>query len=185
MKSGKPLSILFLALTLVATTTSLADAQPRAEIGASLVSSVIELGDDGVSTLGIPSGGFGILNPGMYASLFVGTHVAIEPQVGFHWASFDGESEHILNFVGQFDYFVRGTSERSPYLFATAGVVNVSDADYTPKSVGFGAGYRIPLGDRLTLRVDGRYTHFTGEFEGDESDVLAFTFSIGGIFGQR
>lgn len=39
-------------------------------------------------------------------------------------------------------------------------------------------------GDRLTLRVDGRYTHFTGEFEGDENNTLVFTLSIGGIFGQ-
>lgn len=185
MKLGNSFRVLFLAATLVVTTASLAHAQPRAEVGASLVSAVIELGDDGVSTLGIPSGGFGILNPGMYTSLFVGTRVAIEPQISFIWASFDGESEHIVNFVGQFDYFAWGTSQRSPYVFATAGVVNVSDADYTPKSVGFGAGYRVPVGDRLTFRVDGRYTHFTGEFEGDESDVLAFTLSIGGIFGRR
>jgi len=185
MKDGRSLRALFLAATLVATTASLAFAQPRAEIGASLVSSTIGLGDDNFSTFGVPSGGFGILNPGLYASLFVGTRVAIEPQVGFFWASSDGESEHLLNFAGQFDYFVQGTSERSLYLFGTAGVISVSNEDYTPKSVGFGAGYRIPLGDRLTLRVDGRYTHFTGEFEGEESDMLAFTLSIGGIFGQR
>lgn len=185
MTTVRSLRTLFLAATLVTTTASLAHAQPRAEIGASLINSVIGLGDDDVSTVGIPSGGFGIFNPGMYASLFLGEHVAIEPQVGLIWASFDSESEHILNFVGQFDYFVRGTTKPSPYLFATAGVVNMSGEDYTPKSVGGGAGYRIPVGDRLTFRVDGRYTHFTSEFEGDEGDALAFTVSIGGIFGRN
>jgi hypothetical protein len=60
----------------------------------------------------------------------------------------------------------------------------MSDSDYTPKSFGFGAGYRIPVGDRLTFRVDGRYTRFTGEFEDDDSNALAFTLSIGGVFGR-
>jgi hypothetical protein len=175
--------VLLVAAALVSGASS-AQAQPVAEIGASLVSSTIELEDEGVSTLGVPSGGFGILNPGMFASFFVGTHLAIEPQIGLIWASFDGESEHILNFVGQVDYFLRGTTEASPYVFGAAGVVDMSDSDYTPKSFGFGAGYRIPVGDRLTFRVDGRYTRFTGEFEDDDSNALAFTLSIGGVFGR-
>lgn len=47
------------------------------------------------------------------------------------------------------------------------------------------AGYRIPVGDRLTFRADGRYTRFTSEFSGDEGNVLAFTLSIGGLFGGQ
>jgi len=185
MTTGSPLRALFLAATFVATIASMAEAQPRAEIGASLVNSVIGLGDNNdLSTVGIPSGGFGVLNPGIYASIFFGTRAAIEPQLGLIWASSDGESQHILNFVGQFDYFVLGTGASSPYVFAAAGVVDISDLDYTPKSFGVGAGYRIPVGDRLTFRIDGRYTHFTGAFEGDDSDALGFTLSIGGIFGQ-
>jgi hypothetical protein len=185
MTTRRSFGTVILTTALVAATASLAHAQPRAELGASLVNSFIGLDDDELSTVGIPSGGFGILNPGAYASFFVGERVAIEPQVGFVWASFDGDSEHILNFVGQFDYFVRGISDPSLYLFAAAGVVDVSGADYTPKSVGGGAGYRIPVGDRLTFRVDGRYTHYTGEFEGEDSDALAFTLSIGGLFGAQ
>lgn len=135
-------------------------------------------------TVVVPSGGFGILNPGMYGSLFVGTRMAIEPQIGLMLAWVGGESVHFLNVVGQFDYFIRGTGERSLRLFAAGGVVSASGADYTPKSVGFGAGYRIPLRDRLTLCVDGRYPHFTGEFDGGGSDALGFTLSIGGVFGR-
>jgi hypothetical protein len=182
MTIGGPLRVLFLAAVLLLATTTLASAQPRAEIGASLINSLIGLGDNSVSTIGVPSGGFGIVNPGIYASFFLGTRVAIEPQVGLIWASFDDESEHILNFVGQFDYFVRGTGGGSPYLFANAGVIDVSDGGDTPKSFGFGLGYRIPVGDRLTFRIDGRYTRFTSEF--DDTDALAFTLSIGGVFGQ-
>lgn len=184
MRNHRSLKVVILAVILTVASASLAQAQARAEVGASLVSSAIGLGDNNVSTLGIPSGGFGIINPGAYASLFLGTRVAIEPQIGFVWASFDGDSGHILNFVGQFDYFLLGISQHSPYVFAAAGIVSVADEDYTPKSLGLGAGYRIPVGGRLTFRVDGRYTHFTSEFDGDESDALAFTLSIGGMFGQ-
>jgi hypothetical protein len=66
-------------------------------------------------------------------------------------------------------------------VFGSAGLVKISDNDYTPKSYGFGGGYRIPVGDRLTFRIDGRWIRYTGEFE-DDSDTLAFTLSIGGIF---
>jgi hypothetical protein len=179
------LGTLLLAVTFVATNASFALAQPRAEVGASLLSGVVGLGDDNVSMVGIPSGGFGIINPGVYASLFLGTRAAIEPQLGLMWASFDGESTHIANFVGQFDYFILGTSRSSPYVFGAAGVISMADEDYTPKSFGFGVGYRMLTGDRLTFRVDGRYTRFTSEFEGDEGDSLAFTVSIGGVFGRR
>ena len=182
MQVDRSLGALFLTVTMVVTTGSAAYGQPRAEIGASLLSSTIGLGDEGVSTLGMPSGGFGILNPGMYASLFIGTRVAIEPQVGFIWAHVSDESIHFLNFVGQFDYFFQGTGQPSLYAFAAAGLVSASGADYTPKSVGFGVGYRIPLGDRLTFRVDGRYTHYTGEFDGGGGDALGFMLSIGGVF---
>lgn len=177
-------SAVFLAAALLTVAASGAHAQPRVEIGASLVNSVIGLGNNNVSTVGIPSGGFGVLNPGAYASFFLGERVALEPQIGLIWASFDGDSAYILNFVGQVDYFVRETGGSSPYLFATAGLVSQTDAGYTPKSLGVGAGYRFRVGDRLSFRLDGRYTHFTGEFEGDASDALAFTFSIGGIFGH-
>lgn len=171
---------LFLAAALIAAASTV-HAQPSAEIGASLMSATFGLDDEGVTTFGVPSGGFGILNPGVYASFFIGNYVAVEPQVGFIWVSVDDESDHLLNFTGQFDYFVSGTGVSSPYLFGTVGVVNVSDEDYTPKSFGLGAGYRTPVGDRLTFRVDGRWVRYTSEF-GDDSDALAFTLSIGGIF---
>ncbi len=183
MTVHRSLVVLFLGAAFIGT-SSLAQAQPRAEIGASLVSATVDLDEDGVSTIGVPSGGFGLVNPGVFASFFLTNHVAIEPQLGFIWVSNDGDSEHILNFAGQVDYFIRGTREASPYVFGSAGVVNISDSDYTPKSYGFGGGYRIPVGDRLTFRVDGRYTRFTSEF-GDDDDMLAFTLSIGGIFGGR
>ena len=170
---------LFLAAALMSVST--AHAQPAAEIGASLMSVTVGLDDDGGTAVGVPSGVVPVLNPGVYASFFLGRYAAVEPQVGFVWASFDSESEHLLNFAGQFDYFFSGTDVPSPYVFGTAGLVDVSHEDYTPKSYGFGGGYRIPVGDRLTFRVDGRWVRYTSE-RGDDGDTLTFGLSIGGIF---
>jgi hypothetical protein len=154
------------------------------EIGTSLFNGTFEAEDDGISAIGIPSGGFGIRNPGLYASFFAGQYVAIEPQLGFVWFSLDGESGHLLNFAGQFDWFPQGAKRSSPYVFASAGVLDAGD-DYSPKSFGGGAGYRMLSGERLALRFDVRYTHYTGEFADEDTNAVSFTVSIGGVFGQR
>jgi hypothetical protein len=169
-----------LAFTLVAATASYSQAQPKLEVGASLASAIVGTGDNGGSTFGIPSAGFGLINPGAYASVFVGSHFAVEPQIGFMWFSGDGDSGHFLNFTGQADYFVSGISQPSPFVFVAAGVVSISGAGTTPKTVGAGAGYRIRVGDRLVFRLDGRFTHVT-ENAGDQ---VTFTLSIGGVFGK-
>jgi hypothetical protein len=137
-------------------------------------------GDNNGSTFGIPSAGFGLINPGAYASVFVGSHFAVEPQIGFMWFSGDGDSGHFLNFSGQADYFVSGTSKPSAFIFGAAGVVDISGAGVTPKTVGAGAGVRMPVGDRLAFRLEGRFTHLTE----DAGDQVAFTLSIGGVFGK-
>jgi len=181
MSSFRVVRIALVAGAILVATASLARAQARAEVGASLVSGTIGFGDDLVSTIGVPSGGLGVLSPGVYASFFLGRHLAVEPQLGLVWISLDGDSAYLLNVVGQFDYFVRGTGGSSPYVFGAAGLVDSTDGDAVT-SLGLGAGYRLPVGDRLAFRVDGRYTHFLNEFDG--SDALTFTLSIGGLFGR-
>jgi hypothetical protein len=182
MKSSQSINVLLTAAAVLAASASLARAaEPKVEIGASLASLTIGLGDNDGAVFGVPSGGFGILNPGVYASIFVNPHVAVEPQLGLLWVREGGESEHIVNVAGQIDYFIRGISERSPYLFGAAGLLDVSGSGVTPKSVAGGVGYRVPLGGRLTIRMDGRVTHFTDE----GGNSVSFTLAIGGLFGER
>jgi hypothetical protein len=169
---------LFAALALAAVASPARAADPSTEIGASLVNATIGFGDNDVSTIGIPSGGFGILQPGVYASFFLGPFFAVEPQVGLIWASSNGHSEHVVNFVGQVDYFLAGANGNSPYLFGSAGVIDVSGSGATPKSVSGGAGYRMLAGDRLAFRFDGRVTHFTE----NGGNAVGFTLSFGGVF---
>jgi hypothetical protein len=156
-------------------------AEVKCEIGTSLVSSVIGLGDNfETNTFGIPSGGlFGIGSPGVYGTFFLGDRVGIEPQLNLIVVS-DNGTDHILAFNGQFDYFMKGAAVSSLYLFGKVGVFDVSDEDFTPKVVGGGVGYRMPKG-RLVLRLDGQILHYTD----DGGNALVLGASIGGLFGGQ
>lgn len=152
--------------------------EPALEIGTTLTSVTIGLGDNDTTVVGIPSSSFGLLNPGVYASIFAGSKVSFEPQLGLIWASSDGESFHFLNAGAQVNYFPGGP--RGVYVFGTASIIDASDESANPKAVGGGAGYRIAVGDRLAFRLDGRYLHFTQ----NGGNALAFGLSIGGVFNR-
>jgi hypothetical protein len=172
-------AIITMAATLLLSATTARAQEPRFELGTTLVGAAFGTGDNNTKVLGIPSSSFGFLNPGVYGSFFVGPF-ALEPQISLIWIG-DGGSNHLVNVAGQVDYFMLGTRTASPYIFVSAGVIEVSDETVTPKSVSGGAGYRMRAGDRLTFRIDGRVTHLTD----DGGNVAAFGLSIGGLFGGR
>lgn len=163
---------------------STAAAQPKVEVGGALASVFVSLEDDDIRLFGVPSASFGIFNPGVYGSFFLGSNFAIEPQLGILWISAGGESEHALSAAAQFDYFFAGTERPSPYAFASVGIYDESASGDNPKSLAAGVGYRIPVGDRLTFRIDARYLHLTTDEWDHAGDALTFGFSIGGIFGR-
>jgi hypothetical protein len=138
-----------------------------------------EQGDKSV-LFGVPSGGVSLLSPSVYAAIFVAPRFAIEPQVGLLVISSGGRTSHVANIAGQVDYFVNGAAVTSPYVFGAVGLDMVSNSDTKPKQVSGGGGCRIRFGDRLVLRIDGRYTHFTD----GEGNALGFNLSIGGMFGR-
>lgn len=178
MRARNLQAALVMLVTMLATAPPVL-AQPKVEVGGTLASLVVGLDDDDNDTIiGIPSATFGIFNPGVYASFFLGDHAAVEPQIGLLWASSGGHSNHVLTAAAQFDYFIAGTEVRSPYVFVAGGITDTSGSSETPKSIAAGAGFRLPVGDRLTFRLDGRYLHFTDE----GGNALAFGLSIGGIF---
>jgi hypothetical protein len=172
---------LAVALALVAPRAAVS-AEPTFEVGATIMNGTVALGDSDFKVFGVPAGSVGLLSPGVFASIYLGSsRIAIEPQFGLVWVSSHGESSHLLNFSGQIDWFVMRTGRASPYVFASAGVVDLSDSDVTPKAYSGGVGYRVPIGDRLTFRFDGRYIHFT---EGG-GNAVAFAVSIGGVLGRK
>ncbi len=155
------------------------------EVGASLLNFSINWGGNSTSkttTLGIPGGtGFNIGNPGLYGSVFFGSKVAVEPQLGLIVISSGGTTQHFLSVAGQVDYFLNGSRDNSPFVFGSVGVINTSGNGPSPKSFSGGAGYRMLFGDRLAVRVDGRIMHLTDEF----GNAVVFAVSFGGLFGQR
>jgi len=170
-----------LAAVFLAASAVTAAAQPKFEIGSSLAGAVVGVGDDNEGTaIGLPVAGFGIINPGVYGSLFIGSRFAIEPQIGLVYFSVDGDSSHVVNVAAQGNVFLRGLDRPSLYLFGSVGAIDFSGDDSAPKTVGGGLGYRIPVGDHLVFRLDGRFVHLTE----DAGDHVAITLSIGGAFGR-
>jgi len=159
---------------------SYAAAQPKAEVGGSLAGIMIGLGDNDETVFGVPSATFGLATPGVYASFFTSPNLAVEPQLGLVVASSGGHSSHVLSAAAQVDYFLNGVTENSLYGLVAAGVLDVSGDTSSPKSLSFGAGYRMPVGGRLVFRVDGRFSHFTA----GAGNALSFGLSIGGLFNR-
>lgn len=180
MKITRWLAVLVMTVSVLAW-SSTAQAQPRLEIGSSMAGMLIGLGDDNdVTLVGVPSSSFGLLDSGVYASLFVGSRLALEPRAGLFWISTEGDSSHVLSLGGQATYFLSGTTRPSLYVLAAAGLLDTSGDDRTPKTVAGGLGYRIPVGDRLAFRLDGRYLHATE----DGGNQILVTLAIGGVFGR-
>ena len=152
------------------------------EIGASLAQIAVVIPPSGGSGViaGVPSATFNLISPSVYAAIFAGPKFAVEPQVGLIVFHGGGDNGHLLNFSGQFDYFVEGTKVSSPYVFGTVGVLSASGLGTTPATFGGGAGYRVRAGDRLVLRVSGSVNHFTSH----GGNMVVFGVSIGGLFGK-
>lgn len=158
-----------------------AAAQSRVEFGASVINLTTNVGDNPNATaLGIGTGGFGLSNPGAYGSFFLGRRVAVSPQVGLVWGKAGESSFHFVNLAARLEYLTKGADRSSPFVFGSVGVVESSGSSRTPKSVGGGVGYRARVGDRLTVRVDGRVARLT---EGGGNSI-GLTLSLGGLVGR-
>jgi hypothetical protein len=182
MNATRSIRTLLIAGVLVGLTATPARANgPKVELGTSLASVIVTVTGGSSVTFGVPSGGFGIVNPGLYISIFTGPHVSIEPQVGLIAVSGGGASAHVLNMAGQLNYFLRDAKGSSPYVFGSMGALSVTGAGTTPLAVSAGVGFRARVGDRLTMRIDGRYEHFTK----GGGNAIAFTVSLGGVFGGK
>lgn len=175
------LSVWMVAAALLAATAPAARAEDaRLELGASLATLSSRVDRGGGTIFEVPGGTIGLMYPGLYASVFVNDHVAVEPQLGLLVTSGSGYTSHLLHVAGQVDYFLQGVERRSPYLFASAGVIDSSGSAH-PKTVSAGAGYRVLVGDRLAFRFGMRYQHTSD----DNGNYLLFSASIGGLLGKR
>ena len=160
-----------------------APALAQVEVGASLVG-VSFLKEDGGSTitaLGSPTGSlFGLFTPGTYVSVFFTPHVAAEGTVGFLSLSGEAESVHAVTAGGQIDWLIKGERASSPYVFGGVGVMHATDSGAVA-TYSAGGGYRVKFGDRLAMRLQGRYTRIGS----DGGNVFDVSVSLGGLFGKH
>lgn len=187
MTSFHPIRVVAGAVVLAGVTALPAWGQtgPRVELGAPLVNVSMQFvkDQDTITTLGVGSTfTFLGMSPGVFASFFVGSRLGVGPHVGLILVSSGNDSDHLLNVGGQVDFFLKPISQRSVYLLGAVGVLDMSDEDTTPKLLSAGVGYRVPIGDTLAVRVDGRFTRVILKDEG--SNAVTFTVSLGGLFGR-
>lgn len=174
---------LIASVFLAGATPAVAQDAGRVEIGSSLVSvlTVMPNGGGGNTTfLGVPTAGIGLVHPAIYGSIFATPRLAIEPQIAMFavWHS-GGGNDHWFTVFGNVDYFFGDVSKSSPFIFAGGGHLDIS-GETSFNAIDGGVGYRFRLGDRLTIRADGRYTHYTKE----NGNMVSFALSIGGLFGK-
>ena len=175
-----------LALTALVTAVGGSIAHAQTEVGASLLGATFMGADnEDVTVVGMPTAAFGgSFSPGVYAAFSLGPRITVGPRFSFMWVSFDSESDHLLNLTGQFDYFLKGTTQSSMYLFGNGGLIETS-GDVGATTFGAGVGYRIPVADRLVFRLEGQYARFMPDSEFDEdANAVTFTVLIGGLFGR-
>jgi hypothetical protein len=175
--------ILCLSAVLCAIAPSVARAQQRVEVGTTLINATFLANDDKATLIGVPSGAFELINPALYASFFVGKRVSVEPQVALMVLSENDETNYFLNTAVQANWYLRESTGSAPYVFASAGFINFTDAEYTPKTFSAGVGYRMRLGDRLVFKLDGRYVRMTADF-GSDFDLVVVSLWLGGLFGK-
>lgn len=179
------LSLLALGLgACLATAQPAAAADPKFELGASLLAVTIITEDDGFTVVAVPSSPTPFATAGgLFASFFINPHVAIEPQLGLFAISDGDDTDYSAAIGAQVSYFLRPASGSSVYLLGGVGTIRMSNEGESPTTFSVGVGYRVPMTDSLAVRVDGRYTRYQVDDEG--GNTVSFNVSLGGIFARR
>jgi hypothetical protein len=157
----------------------------RTELGVGIMGLSVRSQDGETLTgLGLPNPGLSFLSsPRLYAGIPLSRRWMVEPQVGFTYFSGDDDKASLVSFAGQADYFFEGTSRPSAFAFGFGRLDHVDLGDFsdstTKYGLGGGLGYRIPIGDRGVIRVEGRYDHTLAS----DGDSGASTFSVGASLG--
>jgi hypothetical protein len=111
---------------------------------------------------------------------FVSDQLSIEPAVGFSWLHTGGESATQLALAGRVLYHFSPDPTRPRfYLGGGAGfnLIDVGDQQETQFGVGGGLGVKLPVADRMAIRLEGSFSRFF------ETDLLPAASVIGAVVG--
>ena len=202
-------------LVLLAVPTSAADFEIGTQFGLShLVPSVDDDYSVSVTYTRVPSGAFFDISStptSIYATWFLGKHVAIGPEFSFGSTSFSDNTEDFedasgaenpnitsLYLGGRVAYFLRNHTMSSPYVLgrvstATFGGTAPLFLDGNVTVIGFGAGlgYQWRIGQAFVLRTEGQYHRMSMSLEDDFSsenetaNEFSFIIGLGTRFGKQ
>lgn len=170
----------FLALTGLAAATSAAQARPGAEIGTSVGVTILSQSGTSLTTIGIPAGLGPFAQPSVYATFFPTPSLMIEPQVGLAHISGSTNSVTTVELGAQFGYLVTPAERGSAYVAANVGWQTFSvTGSASGVGVGGAVGYRAQVGRGFAVRLEARYRHWMGDFDG--LNEIGFGIGLGGI----
>ena len=111
---------------------------------------------------------------------FVSDQLSIEPAVGFSWLDAGGESLTQLALAGRVLYHFSPDPTRPRfYLGGGAGLnlIDLAEQQETQFGVGGGLGVKLPVADRMAIRLEGSFGRYF------ETDLLPATSVIGAVVG--
>lgn len=171
-------TIQLLFVVLLTPALGAAQGRPVVEIGTNVGVTVASSGGTTLTHFGVP--GQGLLGqPTVYASVFAGASVLVEPQMALNIVSSEGETSTSVGLGGQVGYLFQGASLNSPFIAGALGFQSVSGGGFSESDFGIGGkvGYRVLIGSSVGLRFEGGYRRWF------DSDLNEFTFgvAVGGI----
>lgn len=143
--------------------------RPKVDVGIHAGATIlIPSGGDTEYVLGLPGGGSVLgLFPPVYATIFAGPNLMIEPQVAFAYLSFSDGG--LLNAALQLGYLMQPAGRGSLYLAAHLLSANsFGDGSGTEFAAGGSLGYRLVVKDVVGLRYEARYRRW---FDADLNEL--------------
>ncbi len=144
------------------------------EFGTNFGVTIIDAGGSTLTNFAVPGQGFAG-QPTIYASLFPGGIVIIEPQIALTVLHVEDETVTTLGFGVQMGCLFKGSEENSLFAVGNISSQSISSSDYSDSEFGFGGklGYRILIGDGFGIRFEGGYRRWL------EADLNEFMFGVG------
>ncbi|HKQ58234.1 MAG TPA: hypothetical protein VJY35_10245 [Candidatus Eisenbacteria bacterium] len=151
----------------------------KTELGTMMGVTIINSGGSSNTHFGVPSGigPLSILAPALYATMFTGRSLFIEPQFGVSAISGGGSTSTILTFVGQVGFRFNPEASSSPYVAFGGALQRVGGEGSSALGTAIGGelGYRSEVRSNLAIRVNVRARRWFSDF----SDTNEFGFALG------
>lgn len=151
-----------------------AQSRPVAEFGTSAGLSIQHASGTTVTYFGAP--GAGILGqPTLYASIFSGQRLMLEPQVALNIISSGGNTATTVGLAGGVGYLFKGPSVNSGFAEGVLAYQSLSGGGFSNHELALGGrlGYRILAGTSLGVRFEAGYRRWF------DAHLNEFTLGIG------